>query len=383
MVVIPFCSACQQREDYDKLRKDFDVVYEQQDYEQALILGERILPMENAIADSAKRSFIYFVNRMGLAALHAKKLSNAEEYFKKALVLMEEAHLQGSSGYLTTADNLVDSYYRQGKYSLAITTLTNLIELRYRRDSTDALIGRSYYDLGFIYTTSGYPDSAYTVLEKANYWYTHYLPNDIDGISKVAQELAATYIVKGDYRNARTTLQNALDRLLPRRGKNNERYVVLIAQLGYLDLLQRNYNSAEKRLEESYNIFQSLGVNEEPALFLFRYLATLYSVQGKKELAEQFFKEGMQRVVEYYGQDNYRVGEILMFSGEYHFHYQEYVQAEELFQEALSIFENVFGKQSRRTAEVLIRLRLIYMTVGRVKEAEELSRRIDQIVGKT
>lgn len=194
---------------------------------------------------SDNRSAMLLIRNAGTVALNANAFSIAIEHYRSAL---------------DYAVQLKDDYYQVvGNYELGLAFLknrnldsanhyqNNVLDLV---DDLDSMAAKAYLELGLIQFHLANYDSARFLYEKA---LTRYSDEVID--YKIAQNIANSYLVEGNYKMAEPALRRALEK--GRILGNNRGIIKPINCLGQLYAELGNRDSAVHYLSMVYEISES------------------------------------------------------------------------------------------------------------------------------
>jgi tetratricopeptide (TPR) repeat protein len=343
--------------------------YHQEKYEQAELLFTRALVSGEGVLEDEDIAAV----RVNLAAFYTKqeKYEQAEPLWQQAITLLQRTlgiEHSLTTGCLNTLENL---YRKQGK--------DKQIEILYLD-----ILAPSFDNQAHRYFSQGKYEQAEPLFKQALAIREQRLGVDHPDTATALDNLALLYYTQGKYGQAEPLFKQALAIREQRLGVDHPDTAESLNSLASLYLIQEKYEQAEPLFKQALAIReQRLGVDHSDTARSLNHLAALYNDQGKYEQAEPLYTRALAIQEKLESGDRGTVTTLNNLASFYR-ERGRYEQAMSLYQRALAIQKQRLGTELPHivatldthaildTATILDNLALLYDDVGAYGEAEQL-----------
>ncbi|MCU1268326.1 MAG: hypothetical protein JWM21_4644 [Acidobacteria bacterium] len=209
-------------------------------------------------------------------------LLEATQNYERTLVLWRE--LNDTKQQATTLIMLGFIEVRKGEWSSAISLLTQAQSFLSEQDATP--MGQIADALGVIFNESGSPDKGLIQFRRAQEYYRQ-TPDERDD-KRMMIDLGNTYFLLGDFSEALTYLQQALESFEPQSLDAAESH----EDLGRVYSSLGEYAAAIQHLQSAIPIYERVG-NPQEAARSRALLGQVYQHQGQPELARKYYEDSL------------------------------------------------------------------------------------------
>lgn len=399
--------------------KEFERLYAELQYEEALSAAERSLSIREKILGASDSAVAVSLNELALAYYAERKYTEAEPVAKRAVNIHESLSDTESTAFASTlntlaliyharrefdkaeplylrvvflteknlgADNLEVAqpldllallYAQKGQYAQAIPLYQRALVIREKALGVDSAdIVDNLNNLAELYRLSGQFDKAEPLYQRGLAIREKVLGPDDPLVAVVLSSLASFYYEKGDYIKAAPLFRRALDIREKKLKPDDPLLAESLNDLTYLNIQMGNYVNAESNYIRALDIVKKAYGLEHPIVATaIGNLAELYRATGEWEKAEPLYKQSLAMREKLLGPDHPQVGESLNNFANFYQRKGDYTSAEPLQSRALAIDEKRLGPEHPDVAMDLNNLAIIYSYEGQNAKAVPLSQR--------
>lgn len=214
--------------------------------------------------------------------------------------------------------------------------------------------------------------TALEILERGRVQYASALSEDPRLSELIADLLSQVYRNLGLYEAAGDITQQRLESLRQRHPGDSREMAKRINNVGAFLFDIGQYQEAETRFSEAWQMRQRLGQEDSDAIRNMNNLASTMAFRGAFEEAEALYQRGLELRRRLDGHDHVYVASSLRHMG-YIRHLQgDLEQAEDYLRQALAIRQREYGLRDTRVVSIWIKLAAVLADQGRTFEAEHL-----------
>lgn len=254
------------------------IYLEQENLDQAMRYTVEIKNFYQATGDSLKYAYSLFYMGNIYAALNVPEIAR-QEYDKAIRIFLNN---NDKSGYTLTSIQKSKILYEDFE-----TPTHKSFEILFKilKEVDQDVYLKAYVNkaIGILYAGEYQIDSADYFLSNAILGFTS--TEDFVYVADCHLELGRIYIEEEQYEVANEYLKNA--ETLYNENNAIHKQAETKNLLGYLALLQQNYQQAEQLLQEAFMVAETYQ-NSEQKLFSFEHLAQIYKEQGKQALSNEY-----------------------------------------------------------------------------------------------
>jgi len=360
--------------------------YNEGKYNEALYLNQRAL----AIRESLKNDSDLATSLNNLAWIYyvLGNYTDAETLFLRANDIRQQIQSEPSFSAIIL-DNLARLYRTQGKYQDAKEFYEKGLEIRRRvKGAEHPDVALSLTGLGYLAYCLGKYDEAERLYEQALAIREQAHGPDDPRVAQVLTHQGKLYRVQGKYRDAKRKYERALA-IRENRSENDHpdmaytlRHLArLYRSLGEYEKAENTYLRALDIREKAFR--ETIHPDEHPDIAqILNDLGSLYIEQGRYDNATDFLSRALKIREGKLGKEHLDVAETLTSQGKLYFILGRYYEALKQSERAHSIWTNKFGSQHPQhpyLADILNNRGQIYVAQGLYIEAEQIYREALQI----
>lgn len=417
-----------QRENLTALTEEFDALFSDGKYKEAIEPAEKLLGLHQEIDGPRHRDTADAVTRIGVLHFRMGDSAAAEPFYRRALAIYEQTLPPDDSMRLTSLNNLAAAYTRQEKYAEAIPLYEQALQFNQQYQGADhvdtatsltkladAHYGLQQYDIArpmYVRTLAireaklgvKHPDTATTLSDLG---FVNKQLNDNTAAKPYFKRLVEYMVQKNGEVHADTAaslLQLALAHFRLREfadaeplfarivairekidGPNDAKTAQALKNLAFTHSRQKNFAAALELEKRILQIRESIyGPTATEILGDLKNVAYLSKTSGNYQAAEELYRRSVRISEAAYGPEHATTLDRLMFLGVAHYEQNEYAEAKKIYQKVLSIQERVLSAEDPEIAIVINNLALIcHRHDNDYARAEELHRRALQIREKS
>jgi CHAT domain-containing protein/tetratricopeptide (TPR) repeat protein len=376
-VVIDLAPAAAQPGDLNAIQKRYNKLYHAGNYAAALVEALKLEAAARVRFGEVHPNYGNALYNLGLVYAAQGKYAQAEEAYKRALAIRENALGKDHPDVADTLDNLAIVYEALGKYADAEGLSKRALAIREKTAGQNPLpLARNLNNLATVYEAQGkYIDAeklykrALTIKEKA-------LGADKPTVAATLDNLALVYEEQGRYADAEVLSKRALAIYEKALGKDNLDVADNLNNLALVYQAQGKYIDAEGLHKRALAIKEkAIGADHPNFAATLTNLASVYEEQDKDADAEQLYKSAVSIYEKALGPDHPTVADVLNNLGEAYRKQGKYAEAEKLYKRALEIKEKALGAGHPLVAVTLDNLARLYGEVGKGADALAYSRK--------
>jgi CHAT domain-containing protein/tetratricopeptide (TPR) repeat protein len=307
----------------------------------------RILEQEDAVNDTIlSKSFLnlgnyfWYINNLD-SALHNYKLALNKSNTMKDTITNE---IRASA-----LQNIGLIYINKGDFEEAEKYLLRSLKLKENIYSNKSIsLGRTYFNIASFYSSISQIDTSLVYLNRAEKIYNQHFNTDHVELAKIYWNRSIILTISGDYENALYFSKNALS-IYQRNGEKYYRYSQSI--LMNIGFIYEQIGESELAIE-----YYKKCLNNEltpTTIRTLRNLANIFSTINKKDEAEKYFLETIEKSKLLYGQENAEIGLAYQYFGNFLIESNQCREGVKYLNKSLDIFNQTFGKKNRYSARVL------------------------------
>ncbi|MEM9214672.1 MAG: tetratricopeptide repeat protein [Cyanobacteria bacterium P01_F01_bin.150] len=299
--------------------------------------------------------YIRILNQLGLIAHEKKAHEMSEEYFKAALDYIQDEKVNGHPDIATTMNNIGLLYQSTGNYQESELFHNKALEIRKKIfGESHPDIAQSLNNLASLYRDKGELDKAKLFFEIALQQYQIFFHEKPHLLLSSYHSLAEVNFMISNYDQAQNLYEVCLD-IINSNTVLDPTYIKLahiniLKQLGEMSDEQESYNKAEKyyqsALENCHNLneaqFQSHNKDKYELTYEITYLLVdLYDKQDRSDESILLMENTILSQKSKFGNNHIYVAYSINKLGLIHHQKFNYEKAEELYFQALEIYQNI------------------------------------------
>jgi tetratricopeptide (TPR) repeat protein/CHAT domain-containing protein len=366
-----------QESDIHAIFKRFQEFYFAGNYPAALVEAQKVEAAVKARVGTNHPAYAAALNNLAAVYLSQGKHGEAEELYKRALAIREQALGANHPDVAQTLNDLATVYAKQGKYDEAEGLYKRALAIR------EQALGANHPDvanvlnnLAVVYRSQGKYDEAEGLYKRALAIREQALGANHPDVAGTLNNLANVYQSQGKYGEAEGLYKRALAIREQALGANHPDVGQTLNNLANVYQLESKYGEAEGLYKRALAIKeQALGANHPDTAQTLNNLANVYQLQGKYDEAEGLYKRALAIEEQALGANHPEVAQTLSNLANVYQLQGKYGEAEGLFKRALAIFEQALGADHPDVAQTLSNLANVYRSQGKYSEAEELYKR--------
>ncbi len=387
--------------------------YEQQNYEQAIILFEKHLEIVKQVFQNKPSTLSAILSAMadcydktqkpelakkfrgdannllsispdtpedwqglyqrGMQSFQNQQFKIAADWFKKALPKAEQQFGKQHSNYASTLNNIAQSLMYAGEYKEAEPYY---LECKAIDESTvgknHAFYALSCFNLAQLYLRMGKHQEAEPLYLECKSIQEKVIGKNNTAYANTLNDLGEIEKRKGSFTQAENyflVCKNIREQLL---GKNHPDYAIILNNLAGLYDLRGQLIEAEKYYIECLLIQEkTIGKNHSDYLTTLNNLGNVYRILGKYQKAENLYLTYQNIQKRILGENHPTYATTLQNLGSLYHSMGYYAKAEELYFNCLRIRENKLGKNHPDYASTLNSLGVLNQAMGRYSQAED------------
>jgi CHAT domain-containing protein/Tfp pilus assembly protein PilF len=314
-----------------ELYAEAERLYKQNDYEAAIPLMERVLPMLEKVLGDDHEYVIVTLNNLVAMQQAKNNFPEVERLLRRILVSREKTRDPNDPAVADVLTDFGSMYYKKGEYTEAEPPLRRALEI-----------------------------------------YEQVFGKDHPKIASALNALALIIKAKGDYEKAEALYTRALA-LKEKQGPLDLSSTQLLNNLAALYRTTGNYQRAQQLYLQALAIREKVVPPNDISLAgLLNNLATLYREQGDYVKAEQYFLRALEIREKALRPDQSNIATSLANLASLYHEKGDYARAEQMYQRALVIINNAYGPDHISVANVLGGLARIKLVQGDADAAEAL-----------
>jgi tetratricopeptide (TPR) repeat protein len=363
----------------DELNQQVVQLYQQGDYNQAIIIAEQALELARHMLGTEHPDVAASLNNLARLYKFQGRYREAEQMYLQSLAIMKrllgEEHL--NEEHLNVANNLnnlAGLYEAQGRYKEAEQMyLQSLAIMKCLLGEEHLNVATSLNNLAALYKSQGRYSEAAQMYLQSLVIKKRLLGKEHPTVANGLNNLALLYEDQGHYSEAE---QNYLEALAMRKRLLGEEHPDVAASLNNLAALyksQGRYSEAEQNYLKALAMRKRLLGEEHPDVAAsLNNLAALYDSQGRYSEAEQNYLEALEICKRLLGNQHLNVATSLNNLAALYKSQGRYSEAEQNYLEALAIFKRLFEENHPTVATSLNNIAEFYDAQGNYNEAEQL-----------
>lgn len=320
----------------------------------------------------------------GLAVLlqyHGNNYYDAEQTYKRALILHEKFSGVDSTHVATTLNNLASLYKSLLKYGEAESLYKRALVITEQRLGVDHLeVAGPLNNLAVLYESQGNYADAESLYKRALAIKEKKLAQDHQSIALTLNNLATLYVWQGMYSDAEPLLKRTLAIRVQKLGPNHPDVVNTLDNIGSMYTRQQKFEEAvvlKRRVIRIQEKNQSAEVTAPAGTM--QELAALLEIQGETDDAAKLDAQALEVI-----RRRPRIGDTtealrLTKEGNTYFEKGDYLRAEKLYFFAFIRYELALGPDAANVAQLWENLSRAVAKQGREKEAAVYARRAERI----
>jgi CHAT domain-containing protein/tetratricopeptide (TPR) repeat protein len=184
------------------------------------------------------------------------------------------------------------------------------------------------------------------------------------------------YELTDRYDQAKAIIKEASDEVAKQSGTSSIRYAIALEKMANVDILQGQYKDAQKKLDNSLNIFKekALPVDNLDYSHSLETQAKLYIIQGEYEDAESTLKRAY-KLTRRADSDLLKISTAAEELAILYIHTGKYQSVENSLKQSIALKEEKYGPNYRSLIKPINTLGRLYYVTGDYTEAEKLATR--------
>ena len=318
-------------------------------------LSDQVLNGENS------EEQVLFLNSQATILLNSGKVKEALSIYDQALVMLDSLDMKSTEIYATIGLNAIKAQRKAGNLIYATDLAKSVLE-------NQAFPSATYYNImaeyGSLLQKKGEYDAANEQFERLIQADTSQWVNRDK--AQILDKAATYYQIKGAFDKSYDLYKQALSSISPKKDK----VIYQSIMFNYLTLLQAQgkLSEAETLLKKLKN---SIG-NESPEIYLgiLRNMGSLNQKKGKYKAAKSNFHEALTLAEQLSGKNSLQYADILLRMATLDKDMGNYQDSEPTFIQAGEIIAATQGKQNPNYAGVVNNMGILYQQMGNFEKAE-------------
>lgn len=364
----------------NKLKVKFFNSFEDDDFLQAALTGERILKIYEENSDMKSANFANDVYNLACVYHEVGKVDMAINLYLQSSDIIEKIFGQ-SVRLADILNNIAICYNYLGEYNTAEKFFKRVINIRktiLSKDHPDYVF--ALYNIGCNY----YDKEDY---DKAIYYHMESLKRknkkDLDYVDNL-NFLGYDFESKGDIEKAVKLCQNALDLISSIKGANSEEYMSNVYYIANLYEKNGDYESSLTCYNKAIVLLkQFIGENHPYYADALNKLADIYLKLNNNKKSLTIRMKALKILKNTVGNDHIYYANCLKSIADIHRKENEFMQAKPLYIEELQIKEKIMGLKSEEYLKDLIVLSSIYTAVGEFENASQTLKTVIENIDKS
>jgi CHAT domain-containing protein/Tfp pilus assembly protein PilF len=358
-------------EEAKQLAQQADQHYKQGQYNEAILLVERVLQIIEKTLGQNHPYVAASLNNLGELYRIQGLYKDAETIFQRALTLCEQVLGLEHPNTATTLNNLAALYLNQGYFNKAEPLLQRVLAI------DEQVLGLEHPDfaislnnLAELYRIQGRYSEAELLYQRSLAILEKAFGTEHPNVAQSLNNLAALYDSQGRYNQAEPLYQRSLAIREKVLGEKHPDTAQSLNNLASLYVYQQRYREAEPLLQRSLAIYENAFGTEHPNVAQsLQNQGFLYFFQGRFREAAPLFQRSLILREKVLGQEHPDTVQsiqilafILLLQG-------RYSEAESFYQHSVAIYEKVLGTEHPLVADSLNNLALLYQFQGDTTQA--------------
>jgi len=341
-------------------------------YQRALAIRETVLGPDHP---DVGRS----LNKLADLYSYLRRFDEAEPLYKRALANREKTLGPVHPEVANCLNNIAILYYYLGKFSEAEEFYKQALEIRKKslgEDHPD--VAENIENLGILYHYLGRHSEAESYYKQCLIIKEKVFGSDHPELVRCLNNLGLLYSEQGRLDKPEALHQRALKIIEKAFGPEHMRVIRSLDHLGYFYFSTGHYSEAELLYRRALVISEKeFGPNHINVVEILVPLGRIRAEKGQPKDAEQLLRRALDICEKDSSPDPRTKGDTLFnLAYLYHHYLNRLVEAESLYDKALSIQEKGFGQESREVKETLKEYANLLRKLGRKEEATKLESRI-------
>ncbi|WP_455208523.1 tetratricopeptide repeat protein [Kaarinaea lacus] len=319
--------------------------------------------------------------KLGIVAETLGDLKTAKLQMQNALTILEKDLGPTHEDVAVVLTNLANVYFEENEPKLSEQHHLRALTIRRQaRGEADAAVAQSMYNLAVLYDDLLEYDKAIENYEQAIRIWNVTLGPSHPYVANALNNLANVYLANGKMEIAEELHSHSLAIRKLIYGNVHAEVARSLINLGALYVKQNNYEKAKPVYTEAVTVAEKLFGPSHPQVAMLLYsLANIYHIQGRMDRNEEE-ELSIQKVSFTTSKNNNNITDLNSQIKNLHKSSQEYfAQALPLYERALKILDSTIGTNHPAMTAMLTELALLYKSVGKTSEAEQMQVRLNKI----
>ena len=365
---------------WDRLTTEFVNYYEKGRYTNATATAKAAYDLSMSAFGPNHINTADSMLKLGIVYETLGDLKSAKDYMLRAKTILEDKLGPNHEDVAVVLTNLANVYFEENEVEMS--EKYHLRALQIRKDSMgerDVAVAQSQYNLAVLYDDILDYEKAVKYYESAINIWNSTLGAAHPYVANALNNLANVYMAM-DKMDLAEELHNhslAIRKIL--YGNVHAEVARSLINLGALHVKQNNYDKAKPYYKEAVSVAEKLFGPTHPQVAMLLYsLANIYHIQGRmdrnqeEELAVKKvnFNPAQTGKFNTVDQLNSKISNLHKSSETY------FAQALPLYERALKILDNTIGTDHPAMSAMISELALLYKSIGRNFDAEQMQARI-------
>lgn len=288
--------------------------------------------------------------------------------FQKAISKFEKF---GLSTLLVDAYNhLSYQLIELGEFDKARATLMHNLDLASMHLASDSLVGRTYQNLGYLFTELSKYDSAEVYLEKALENRVRNYGANSGEVDDIYYSFGRLYFFKDDFQEAER-YANLVMSGTKEHAKNLLRRAQAFNLIAIIYYVKADYENAKIFFELGLEAFgENRSLKDQNTYFsTLENLGAMEYLTGNYERAYQYYSRTLRWRLKHFPENHTFTGSTYFNLAEVLDRRKEYDEAINLLEKSIDIYANAFGKQHESTTEAQATLGMVFFHQGDIEKA--------------
>jgi CHAT domain-containing protein/Flp pilus assembly protein TadD len=376
-----FCTLSSFTQTWKELFARFDSAYRKRDYNEALLLGEKLIAVAKDAYGAQDSNYATSLYRTGNVCYFRGEYSRAEALYLEACSVRQKIWGENHPDYASCLNNLGNVYYQQKRFKEAEPLRIRAMEIRRK------VLGEAHPDyvasvgnMALFYEATDQYEKAALYFNRAAELGKNVFGANHPDYARILNGLGALYVKMAEYEKAGPLYKQATEIRWKALGESHPDYMNSLNNLAILYKETGEYEKAESLYLKTREIIRKTKEETHPDFAQSsNNLAVLYLSTGKYEKAEPLQIQALELQKKLLGEKHPTYQSSLNNLGILYEAMGLYEKSEKLQRQALELRLQVSGENSLEYAKSLNNLGILYMRMFQPLKAEPLHIRAGEI----
>jgi CHAT domain-containing protein len=338
----------------------------QSDNTKSINFFNRCIDLKKSITGKNDTTLAKSYYNIGTNYFYLGNYDRSLNYYKKGL---ENCLLKANKFNADIADyyqGIGIIYSMQSKNDSAVYYLLSSLEIKKNKlDENSPSLAQAYSNVGFMLLKNGEIENANNYFDLAEIIYIDNFGNRYIKLGGIYQNKGSYFFLMGNFDKALSYTRKALSIYLEKFEKNHPSILSLYMNMGLYYEKKGEYPQAF----EYYNKSLSHNKNSISDIKTLRNLANLYLKQNNLEQAENYYKQCIEKTIDFLGFEHEELAYDYLYYGLFYAFKEDYEMSFEFLKKSYQIYIKIFGNKHRDVGRSLTELGRIFSLSGELDSA--------------